>query len=52
MVSFLPSPLVTIKNTKIAGRILITGGTGSWGYELCRQLLTFSKIKEIIIPNI
>ena len=38
-----------ITNAKIAGRILITGGTGSWGHELCRQLLTFSKIKEIVI---
>ncbi len=29
-------------------RILVTGGTGSWGYELVRQLLDFDP-KEVII---
>ncbi|MDF2936155.1 MAG: UDP-N-acetylglucosamine 4,6-dehydratase [Paenibacillaceae bacterium] len=29
-------------------RILVTGGTGSWGYELVRQLLDFEP-KEVII---
>ena len=34
---------------KISGRVLITGGTGSWGHELCKQLLSFPKVNEIII---
>ncbi len=33
----------------IYGRVLITGGTGSWGYELCKQLLCFSGVEEVII---
>ncbi|MDH5767288.1 MAG: polysaccharide biosynthesis protein [Gammaproteobacteria bacterium] len=33
----------------VAGRVLVTGGTGSWGHELCKQLLTHADIDEIII---
>ena len=36
-------------NKKIHGRVLVTGGTGSWGHELCRQLLELPEIEEIII---
>ena len=33
-------------------RILISGGTGSWGAELTKQLLEFHNPKEIIINSI
>lgn len=34
---------------KISGKILITGGTGSWGNELTKKLLKNRKVKQIII---
>lgn len=37
------------KFKNIEGKILITGGTGSWGNELCKQLLTLPKVERIII---
>jgi len=37
------------KNSLIQGRVLVTGGTGSWGHELCRQLLEMSEVKEIVV---
>ena len=38
-----------VKQTEIAGKVLITGGTGSWGRELCTQLLDIDNVEEIII---
>ena len=38
-----------VEQTKIAGKVLITGGTGSWGRELCSQLLSIEDVQEIII---
>jgi UDP-N-acetylglucosamine 4,6-dehydratase len=37
------------KNGLIRGRVLITGGTGSWGHELCRQLLEIPDVTEIVV---
>ena len=38
------------KNFKnIEGNVLITGGTGSWGHELCKQLLKLQEVNKIII---
>ena len=31
------------------GRVLVTGGTGSWGHELCEQLLEMEGVDEIIV---
>jgi len=33
----------------VHGRVLITGGTGSWGQELCKQLLEKPEVREIVI---
>jgi UDP-N-acetylglucosamine 4,6-dehydratase len=41
----------TKKNSQIRGRILLTGGTGSWGHELCRQLLEFPEVIEIVVMS-
>lgn len=38
-----------VTQTEIAGKVLITGGTGSWGRELCSQLLDIHNVEEIII---
>jgi UDP-N-acetylglucosamine 4,6-dehydratase len=35
--------------SRIRGRVLVTGGTGSWGHELCTQLLAYPDIEQIII---
>ncbi len=37
------------KENKIYGTILITGGTGSWGYQLTKNLLNQPQVKKIII---
>ena len=37
------------ENNIIQGRVLVTGGTGSWGHELCKQLLELPDVEEIIV---
>ena len=39
----------TTIQSQISGRVLVTGGTGSWGRELCSQLLKIDTVQEIII---
>jgi len=36
-------------NSKVSGKILITGGTGSWGNELVRQIIDLPEIEQIRI---
>ena len=38
-------------NNDIAGNVLITGGTGSWGMVLTSRLLENKKINKIIIVS-
>ena len=38
-------------NNDIAGNVLITGGTGSWGMVLTKRLLENNKINNIIIVS-
>lgn len=40
-----------MSKNKISGKILITGGTGSWGHELTKKLLENNEVTEIIIVS-
>ena len=40
---------MSYKIDKISGKILVTGGTGSWGNELTKSLIKNKNVREIVI---